>query len=184
MRRFLLPGVITVVAVALLALLLFGIANQGTNTSIDSQIAKGVRPRAPDAGALLPVLGSTARKSLADFRGKVVVMNVFASWCDPCVAEAPILERIERQIAGRGATVLGITYLDNSSDSEHFVREHHLTYPVLRDITDNFARAWGVNGVPETFVIDRRGRVAALRRYQLAGNWLQTTVSKVLADPS
>ncbi len=168
------------IAGALVALLAFGISSQGPSSSIDNQLARGVRPVAPELRTRLPVLGSSRHESLAAFRGKVVVMNVFASWCTPCLAEAPILEQAERRIAHYNATVVGITYDDNTSDSEQFVHQHHLSYPVLRDVTGNFSSAWGVNGVPETFVISRDGRIVAARRYQLDGQWLKSTLSSVL----
>jgi cytochrome c biogenesis protein CcmG/thiol:disulfide interchange protein DsbE len=117
---------------------------------------------------------------LADFRGKVVVMNVFASWCTPCVAEATVLERTERRLVGRDATVVGVTYLDNSSDSTQFVRQHHISYPVLRDVSGNFVRAFGTTGVPETFVIGRDGRIVAVRRFQVTRHWLESTLSPLL----
>jgi len=184
MRRFLIPGIVVGAAIALLALLTFGVSNQGVNTSIDSAVARGLRPVAPKSKTALPILGASGRESLADLRGKVVVLNVFASWCTPCRAEAPILEQEQRILARHDGTILGVTYLDNSDDSEAFARQEHITYPVVRDVSGSFVRAWGVDGVPETFVIDRQGRVAALRRYQLAGNWLQRTVAPILAEPS
>jgi cytochrome c biogenesis protein CcmG/thiol:disulfide interchange protein DsbE len=180
MRRFLLPGLVLAAAAALIALLAFGVAGQGASTSIDAALARGTRPPVPDAGMPLPVLGSGRTERLSDFRGKVVVLNVFASWCDPCKAEAPILERAQRQLESHGGTVVGVTYLDNSVDSEHFVRAEHITYPVLRDVSDNFVHAFGTTGVPETFVIDRQGRIAAVRRYQLTGDWLSQTLSRLL----
>src|SRR5207302_9560208 len=109
---------------------------------------------------------------------------VCASCGVPSRSEAPILASEERILAKHQGTVLGVTYLDNSSDSETFVRQEHITYPVVRDVNGRFVRAWGVDGVPETFVIDRRGRVAALRRFQLAGRWLQQTVGPILAKGS
>jgi cytochrome c biogenesis protein CcmG, thiol:disulfide interchange protein DsbE len=182
MRRYLLPAMVVAAAAALLALLAFGVSTQGDNTSIDSQVARGAYPLAPQARMAMPVLGSSLSKSLVDYRGKVVVVNVFASWCDPCKTEAPILERAQRQMAGHNATVLGVTYLDNSSDSEQFVRAEHITYPVLRDVSGNFVRSFGDStGVPETFVIDRRGRITAVRRFQLDSKWLTQTLSRVLA---
>jgi len=184
MRRFLLPGLVVGAAVLLLALLMFGVSSQGANTSIDALVARGVRPLAPNANMALPVLGSDSTARLADFRGKVVVLNVFASWCDPCQAEAPVLEQAERTIASKDATVLGVTYLDTSSDSEQFVRRWHLTYPVVRDISGNFIRSFGTTGVPETFVIDRQGRIAALRRYQVDSSWLNRTLPPLLAERS
>ena len=184
MRRLVLPGLVAIAAVALLGLLAFGVAGQGTNTSIDAALAKGVRPLAPSSRVSLPVLGSSRGERLVDFRGKVVIVNVFASWCDPCKAEAPILEREQRTLARQNATVLGVTYLDNSSDSERFVRNERIDYPVVRDVNGNFVRSFGTTGVPETFVIDRRGRVVALRRYQLDGPWLQQTVAPFLSRPA
>jgi cytochrome c biogenesis protein CcmG/thiol:disulfide interchange protein DsbE len=114
----------------------------------------------------------------------VVVLNLFASWCGPCKAEAAILERAQRQIEGHDATILGVTYLDNTGDAENFVRQERITYPVVRDVSGNFARAWGANGIPETFVIDRNGRVAALLREQLTGNWLEQHVKRVMSEPT
>ena len=184
MRRFLIPGVVVAAAVALLVLLAFGVSSQGNNTSIDSAVARGIRPAAPNATTPLPVLGSPGTESLADYRGKIVVLNVWASWCGPCRAEAPILDQEQKTLVKHDGTVLGVTYLDNSNDSEAFVHQMHITYPVIRDVGGNFVRSWGVNGVPETFIIDRTGHVAALRRYQLAGKWLARAVSSVIARPS
>ncbi len=183
MRRFVLPGLVVCAAVALIALLAFGVAGQGTNTSIDSQLARGIRPAVPQANLALPVLGSApSKESVSDLRGKVVVLNVFASWCDPCKAEAPILDRAQRLLSRHDGTVLGVTYLDNSSDAEQFVRREHIDYPVVQDVDDNYVRSFGTTGVPETFVIDRQGRIAAVRRFQLTGDWLQQQVTRLIGE--
>jgi cytochrome c biogenesis protein CcmG/thiol:disulfide interchange protein DsbE len=184
MRRFLLPGLVAAAAAALLALLAFGVADQGNNTSIDAAVSKGQYPVAPSDRLALPILGSSGSKSLADLRGRVVVLNVFASWCDPCKAEAPILEQEQRRLVKHGGTIIGVTYLDNSSDSQQFVRQWHISYPVLRDIDGKFVRSFGTTGVPETFVIDRQGRIAALRRYQLDNQWLAKTLPSILENRS
>jgi cytochrome c biogenesis protein CcmG/thiol:disulfide interchange protein DsbE len=184
MRRFIIPGAAVLLAGALLALLAFGVADQGTNASIDASVARGHYPVVPNAGLALPILGSSGKESLSDLRGKVVVLNVFASWCDPCKAEAPILEQEQRRLLRHGATILGVTYLDNSSDSEQFVRQWHITYPVLRDVDGSFIRAFGTTGVPETFVINRQGRIQAVRRFQLTGPWLAQTLPSILAQRS
>jgi cytochrome c biogenesis protein CcmG, thiol:disulfide interchange protein DsbE len=182
MRRFILPGLIAAAAIALLALLTFGVSQQNTTSSIDSQVARGSFPAAPDAGHALPVLGSDGqRKSLADFRGKVVVLNVFASWCDPCAAEAPVLAREQHVLAGKGATILGVTYEDASTSSQEFARRYHITYPVLRDVSGSFVRSFGTTGVPETFVINREGKIQALQRFPVTTKWLTQALTPVLA---
>jgi cytochrome c biogenesis protein CcmG/thiol:disulfide interchange protein DsbE len=184
MRRFSIPGVVALVAVALLALLIFGVARNSPNTSLDAQLAQGDHPVAPAANVTLPILGRAGTEDLASLRGKVVVVNVFASWCVPCATEASVLEQTQKQIAGRDATVIGVTYLDAAPDSEQFVKAHGITYPVVRDADGTFSRAFGTAGVPETYVINREGRVAAIRRYQISRSWLDSTLAPLLARPA
>jgi cytochrome c biogenesis protein CcmG, thiol:disulfide interchange protein DsbE len=184
MRRLLIPGLVVVVAAGLLALLAFGVSSQGDNTSIDAAVQHKQFPPAPNPHLALPVLGTHTKESLADLRGKVVVLNVFASWCDPCKAEAPILEQAQRTLVKNGGTILGVTYLDNSHDSAQFVRQWHITYPVIRDVDGKFVRSFGTTGVPETFVINRQGKIAALRRFQLDDQWLAQTLPPILAKSS
>ena len=184
MRRFLLPGLIAAAAVALLALLTFGVSNQNDTSSIDSQVAHGQFPAAPSADKALPVLGRSGTASLADFRGKVVVLNVFASWCDPCKAEAPILAQEQAILAKHNATLVGVTYEDLSSASQQFAKRYHLDYPVLRDVTGSFVRSFGTTGVPETFVINRKGQIQALQRFPVTTQWLNQTLPRIWAEKS
>src|SRR6201995_1879232 len=112
MRRFLLPGLIAAAAVALLALLTFGVSKQNDTSSIDSQVAHGKFPAAPHARQALPLLGQGGPATLAEFRGKVVVPNAFPSWCHPCQAEAPILAKEQSILGQHNATLGGVTYED------------------------------------------------------------------------
>lgn len=182
MRRFLLPISVLIAALALVALLVFGVAGQAANTSIDASLAKGTRPVPPQAARSLPRLGAPGSLSLSDLRGKVVVLNLFASWCGPCKAEAPILERTSQRLARSDATVLGVTYIDNADDAQKFMRTEHMTYPVVQDGSGSFAHALGSSGIPETFVIDRRGRVAAVRRFQIDARWLDKVLPPLLGE--
>jgi cytochrome c biogenesis protein CcmG, thiol:disulfide interchange protein DsbE len=184
MRRFVLPALIAAAALALLALLTFGVSNQSDTSSIDSQVAHGKFPVAPNSHRSLPLLGKSGQASLADFRGKVIVLNVFASWCEPCQGEAPLLSQEQHALAKSNATLLGVTYLDNSTASEQFARRYHITYPVLRDVNGDFVRSFGTTGVPETFVINRQGRIEALQRFPVTNQWLTQTLPHILAQRS
>jgi cytochrome c biogenesis protein CcmG, thiol:disulfide interchange protein DsbE len=167
-------------AAALLVLLAYGVASQGTDTSIDDALSKGKRLRAPEAS--LPLLEGEGERSLADYRGKVVVLNFWASWCPPCVDELPLLERTQRRIDGSNAIVVGVNYKDIPEDALNFVRRFRLSYPSLRDRDGEYAEEYGARAFPETFVIDRRGRIAALRRGPVDDDWLEETLPRLLAE--
>lgn len=185
MRRFAVPGIITALVVALLVVLALGVASDGSNNSIDAQVASGHYPPAPSAGMALPVLGrNNSTESLSDFRGKVVLVNMFASWCQPCQAEAPVLRHAEQMMRAHGGTVLGVTYQDDPSNDMTYMRRYHLNFPVIRDVNGNFAHAYGVSGIPESFVINRAGKIQALRRFQLTYRWVNQTLPKILAEPA
>ena len=172
---------VVIAAAALVGLLTYGlVAREGGGSSIDGAIAKGERVEAPTSP--LPRLGASGSASLADFRGKVVVMNFWGSWCPPCVEELPLLERTHRRIAARGGTVLGVDVQDVSEDALGFVRRFNLTFPNVRDRDRELALEYGATAYPETFVIDRQGRVAALRRGPVDAAWLDRTLPPLLAE--
>ncbi|HEX5225055.1 MAG TPA: TlpA disulfide reductase family protein [Solirubrobacteraceae bacterium] len=177
MKRRILPILITVVGAGLIGLLIYGVSHQAASRSIDEQIGEGREPVAPDASEVLPALGAAGHSSLAALRGKVVLLNFWASWCEPCQVEAPLLEKWQGRLAGHGATVLGVTYLDASPDSEAFVARYHLTYPNLRDDTGDFAHAYGTDKLPESFVINRAGRVVALSRGEIDERFVERALA-------
>lgn len=180
MRRYVVPVTVTAVVAGLLAVLAFGVASQGSTAAIQNQVDRGQYPAVPDANLSLPVLGSSKRATLASLKGKFVLVNVFASWCPPCQAETPLLRRAQATLAAHGGTVIGITYQDNASDDVQFMRRYHLNYPVLRDVGGQLAKALEVTGVPETFLINRRGQIEAMNPYQLTSKWVDTTLAKAL----
>jgi cytochrome c biogenesis protein CcmG/thiol:disulfide interchange protein DsbE len=182
MRKFAVPGLIAAVAVGLLVVLAVAISSQGSNNSIDSQVSRGHYPAVPDATKSLPVLGADAHTSLSALRGKVVLVNVFAGWCTTCYAEAPLLRKAEATLKAHGGTVLGVTYQDSSSDAETFVKKYGVTYPVLHDTSNSLSSALGVTGVPETFIVNRQGKIQALMRNEITPSWLNKTLPKILAD--
>ena len=176
------PVVVLVVAgvAGLLGLLAYGVVSQKPDRSIEEAVARGEREPAPDID--LPPLDGGPERSLEDWRGQVVVLNYWASWCEPCREESPLLERWHKRISKQNATVLGIDVLDVTSDAKAFIADYRLTYPHLRDKDGSTQEDFGVVAYPETFVIDREGRVAAIRRGPVDEEFLRDTVTPLLRE--
>lgn len=126
----------------------------------------GHQEHAPRVGAVAPSftlrrLDGHGNVSLAAYRGKAVVLNFWASWCNPCKSEAKVLQRDWMQYRRR-VVFLGIDYHDLASDARHFVDVHELTFPMLDDGSGNVTHGkYGVSQVPETYVVGRSGRIVA-----------------------
>ena len=111
----------------------------------------------------LQVDGKPAR--LSDFRGKVVVLNFWASWCQPCVEEAPSLNRLQKHIAPRNAVIVGVAADENQAAYDKFLQDQAIVFPTYRDPGTKdqhspIAETYGTSMYPETYVIDRNGKIA------------------------
>jgi cytochrome c biogenesis protein CcmG/thiol:disulfide interchange protein DsbE len=171
------PTLATLLGACVVALLIYGVSAQSASRTLDELVARKHYPLAPNASRKLPVLGDKGRSSLAALRGKVVILNFWASWCEPCQLEAPLRESAQRRLEARDGTVLGVTYLDASPDSEGFVRRYHLTYTNLRDNTGAFAHSYGTDQLPESFVINRQGKIVAISRGEIDQAFLNHAVA-------
>ncbi len=121
---------------------------------------------APRVGALAPAftlrrLDGSGEVTLASYRGRPVVLNFWASWCDPCKTEAAVLERDWKTYRSKGVVFLGVDYHDLASDARRFVSAHGLTFTMLEDGSGSVTGSYGVSQVPETYVLDRQGRIVA-----------------------
>jgi cytochrome c biogenesis protein CcmG/thiol:disulfide interchange protein DsbE len=181
MQKVLTPVPIAVVCVlvALVALLAYGLAQNEPDRSVDRALAAGEREDAPELE--LPVLGGDGNGSLDDYRGQVVVLNFWASWCDPCKDESPLLEKWHRRMRrDESGTVLGVDMLDVTSRAQAFIDDYGLTYPMLKDKEGEGLERFGVAQYPETFVIDRAGRIAAVQRGPVDEDFMRAKVEPLL----
>jgi len=112
----------------------------------------------------LPRLDGKGNVSLASLRGKTVVLNFFASWCEPCKREAPDLESLWRRYRAKGLVVLGVDSGDARGDARRFLGAHGVTYPIVFDPSEKLAQGpYSLPGLPVTYVINPAGRIVGER---------------------
>jgi cytochrome c biogenesis protein CcmG, thiol:disulfide interchange protein DsbE len=154
-------------------LLVYGLTTKGKSARIDNALAEGTAPLAPSfelpilergtvPKTIAPRLGgpfADGELSLRELDGVPFVLNFWASWCDPCREEAPILEEGWRRFGARGVLVLGLNMQDITGDARAFLDEFGITYPTIRDQGSNVADSYGATGIPETYFVSARGRV-------------------------
>jgi cytochrome c biogenesis protein CcmG, thiol:disulfide interchange protein DsbE len=166
--------VVVMAVVAVVGLLGYGLLSKGGDSL-------AVGEAAPDRE--LTTLDGSGSGRIADYRGKWVLVNFWASWCAPCKTEAPALESFQQAHAADGFTILGINLDDASGDALEFVKRYGLTYPQLRDGDGSDRRdAYGMTGFPESFLIDPQGHVALIRRGPVDENYLAEQIAPLIGS--
>jgi len=160
---------------AVLGLLAWGLATKGEAKLVVGQ---------PVPDREHPNLDGRGSGRIADYRGSWVLVNFWASWCDPCRQESPALERYWRRHRGDGLVVLGIDSRDLSGDALDFVEEFGLTYPQLRDGDGERSEAFGMLGFPESFLVDPEGNLALIRRGPVDTAFLERYVTPLIEGES
>jgi peroxiredoxin len=123
---------------------------------------------APDFG-LSNLVGEYVK--LSDYRGKVVFLNIWATWCPPCREEMPSMESLYRKLKGRNFEMLAVSIdQDGEKVVRPFVKKYGPTFPVLLDPDNKTYRLYGLTGVPQTFIVDKNG--AVIRKIIGAQNWM------------
>jgi cytochrome c biogenesis protein CcmG, thiol:disulfide interchange protein DsbE len=110
----------------------------------------------------LPNLDDSRRIAVADHIGTPMVINFWATWCGPCRSEAPLLEDAWRKYKGR-VVFIGVDTRDFTGDAKRFIEKYELTYPIAYDGPAKLWEPWGLTGLPETFFVDRDGRIVEHR---------------------
>jgi cytochrome c biogenesis protein CcmG, thiol:disulfide interchange protein DsbE len=164
---------VTLGVLAVLSLLVYGVLAKGSGSLQEGD---------PVPTAELPVLASEATGSVADYEGKWVLLNVWASWCDPCRDEAPELERFYREHRGDDFEILGIDTQDDQGSAQEFIDEFGLTYPHLHDGSGDYADELKTTGVPENYLIDPEGNVAVAIRGQVTRELLDSEIEPRLGS--
>ena len=167
---------VVLAALAVVGLLAYGLAKKGGSTI-------EVGDRIPSASTDLPRLDGGGAASIADYEGRWVLVNVWASWCTPCRIESPELERFYDAHRGRDFTILGIDSNDLSDDAVNFTKRYDITYPQIRDGNGDFAKdELGTTGVPESFLVNPQGRLVLHSLGPVTDRYLEQNVAPFLGE--
>ncbi len=142
------------------------------------------KPTAQPSGQIAPdftlktLAGETV--SLSDFRGKVVLVNFWASWCPPCVAELPTIHQFYQTHQADGFVVLAVNAQENYGTVSGFINQHAYTFPVLLDPDSAAANAYGIRALPTSFILDKNGGIQYVHRGEIDTDTLQKVVEPLL----
>jgi cytochrome c biogenesis protein CcmG/thiol:disulfide interchange protein DsbE len=120
--------------------------------------------------------------SLKDLRGNVVVLNFWASWCQPCRQEAAYLEQTWLKYKDKGVVFIGVDYVDTEPNALAYIKEFNITYFNGPDLRTRISQAYGIKGVPETFYIAKNGELRGLKIGPLAAPELEQKIEELLAE--
>ena len=142
-----------------------------TRTPVNQTTGSGPPP-SPKEGFSAPtfsldtlnVVNSITKVSLTDYRGQVVMINFWATWCSPCREEMPAIQSVYEEYQEQGLVVLAVntTFQDNEFDVKDFVAEYNLSFPILLDRSGDVSQQYQLRGLPSTYFIDRRGVIQAV----------------------
>lgn len=141
--------------------------------------AAGFESRAATAAPVLKARDMNgASKTLADYRGKVVLLNFWASWCPPCLREMPSMERLRVKMQGRPLEIVALASAEGPDDAKAFLSKMQLGFPILLDADGSNTKRWKVFALPTSFLLDAKGRV----RYVLTGptEWDEGEALKII----
>jgi cytochrome c biogenesis protein CcmG/thiol:disulfide interchange protein DsbE len=175
LKRLLLALGITAM-LGLVVVLVVAVENSRSKDAFVKSVAAGRLPPAPAFD--LPALSGTDRVRLADHRGKIVVVNFWASWCDPCEEEAPLLATMAAEQQRAGVVFVGVDANDVVDDARAFTKRFGLDYAQAHDGDGKQKDRFGVTGFPETFVIDRDGRAVEWFPGQIDADGLRAAIAK------
>jgi len=163
--------IVLAVVLALLGLLAWGLI-QSQKGPVDSGVAPDFTITGYD--------GQTV--TLSDLRGKVVIINFWASWCPPCREEAAYLEQTWRKYEDRGVVFIGVDYVDTEKAALAYIAEFDITYLNGPDIGTRIAQAYNIKGVPETYYVDRNGTLRGVHIGPLTSPILDEKIDELLAE--
>lgn len=170
-------GATVAVVAALFGLLVWKLVSQG-NGGVAKTVDTGKIAVAP--GWKLPRLDGGGTLSLAALRGKPVVLNFWASWCEPCKIEAPVLEQASQKYAADGVAFIGVDMEDFKSDARSFVKRYDVSYTIVRG-SRALWEPYGLTGYPETFFVDGSGKVVGHYAGQIDVKQVDEGVKRALA---
>lgn len=112
----------------------------------------------------LPLLTQKGQLSLSSYRGKVVYVDFWASWCGPCRKSLPLLNGLRSELKGKGFEVLAVNLDEDIQDARTFLEDFPVSYPTLYDGAGKTPEAFGLRGMPTSYLIDRKGRIQAVHQ--------------------